>query len=145
MSRRRCALLMPVLAAAFVASACSSPITHDELAAQFGPTFARLYVLQQQELGHVLPARGPDGAATCGRGGVPSGGSGAGDDWTCTVVYPFGDGHLQPITYDVTVSPTGCYSADGPSAVVGRAQLTTTAGRTVVNPLFAVDGCLRIT
>lgn len=123
---------------------CSSPVTHDRLAAQFGPTFARLYAYKQDELGQVAPPRGPDGTARCGRGGAVSGGTGAGDDWTCTVVYPFGDGHLQPITYDVTVAATGCWTADGPSAVVGRATISTPDGRDVLNPLFAIDGCLDV-
>lgn len=141
----RCAALAGATLVLTTAVGCSSPITATRLEAAFGPTFARLYTLQQQETGRALPPRGPDGEAHCGRGGAVTGGSGAGDDWTCNVVYPFGDGHLQPITYDVTVAATGCYTADGPSAVVGRAQLTTTAGVTVVNPLFAIDGCLHLT
>lgn len=134
--------VLAALAVAPALAACSSPIRADRLDAVVGPTFARLYAQQQSALDHVLPPRGPDGAAQCGRGGSLSSGSGAGDDWACAVVFPFADGHLQPITYDLTVSATGCFTADGPSAVVGRQTLTTPAGDVVPNPLFAFDGCL---
>lgn len=151
MSAARRGILVALAATAAVLAGCSSPDTAARLNSALGPTFARLYAVQQQRLGHVLPARGPDGRAQCFRGGgvvspgatpTGTGTAGAGDDWTCTVVYPYPDGHLEPITYDVALAATGCYSASGPSAVVGGQTLQTPSGKAVVNPLYAFDGCL---
>jgi hypothetical protein len=120
-------------------SGCSSgTVTHQALNRAFGQTFARMYALQQQELGHVLD-RPADSAATCSRSGsAATRGSGA---WLCTVHFPAPDGHLDPVSFDVDVAPIGCYTATGPPAVVGPLQLRTPSGGTVTNPLFAFDGC----
>jgi hypothetical protein len=121
-------------------SGCSSgTVTQQALNGAFGQTFARLYAVQQRELGHVLD-RPADSAATCSRSGsAATRGSGP---WLCTVHFPAADGHLDPVSFDVDVQPIGCYTATGPPAAVGPLQLQTPSGGTVTNPLFAFDGCL---
>jgi hypothetical protein len=105
-----------------------------------GPAFARLYALQQSQLGNVVVNR-PDGRARCARNNTANPTSGAGDDWACILNFPYADGHIQPITYDLTVQPDGCYTADGPSQIVGQQQQRTSSQTEVTNPLFAFDGC----
>ena len=102
-----------------------------------GISFSRLFVLQQTELGHSVPP--PDRSASCTRNGstVPTGAG----SWTCVVHFPAGDGHIEPLPFDVEVQPMGCYSASGPPGAVGSQQMRTAAGAVVTNPLFAFDGC----
>jgi hypothetical protein len=46
------------------------------------------------------------------------------------------------VTYSVVVRPNGCYTAEGPDAVVGPLHIRNAQRRTVINPLFAFDGCM---
>ena len=105
-------LLVPVVAAAaLLSTGCSSDgITASALQRSIGTAYQRLYLVQQRELGHVAVA--PDSSARCLRSGS-SAHSGAGS-WTCTVHFPYPDGHLVPVSFDVEVQPIGCYTATGP-------------------------------
>jgi hypothetical protein len=128
-----------VVATALLGTGCSSgDITAPSLQASVGSAYQRLYLLQQQELGHQVSPR-PDSTAHCSRSGSTAH-SGPGS-WTCTVHFPYPDGHIVPLTFDVEVQPIGCYSASGPPAVVGQLELNTPSGSTVTNPLYAFDGC----
>jgi hypothetical protein len=134
----------------------SSPITSTALNTTVGPVFARLYALQQQDKGPAGSDRRPDGLAQCSRGAVnpnPSAATsaspapsftGAGDDWACIVNFPYPDGHIEPIVYDVTVQATGCFVASGPASVVGPQTFAAADGRKVTNPLFEFDSCLNL-
>jgi hypothetical protein len=125
-------------------SGCSgSGITSGRVSAAVGPAFARLYEVQQHQLGKAVVNQ-PDGVANCARGNTSSPRHGAGDDWVCILNFPFPDGHVQPINYDVQVAPSGCYTAAGPAQVVGPQQQRTPSG-TTTNPLFEFDGCFDIT
>ncbi|BEP13541.1 hypothetical protein acdb102_18520 [Acidothermaceae bacterium B102] len=127
-----------VLLAATTLTGCSGGgVSADGLGRAVGTAYQRLYVVQQHDLGRteVTP---PDRAATCTRNGS---GSGSGS-WVCTVHFPYPDGHLVPLSFDVEVQPIGCYTATGPPAVVGQLTLASPAGGSVTNPLFAFDGCL---
>jgi hypothetical protein len=132
-------LTVAVLAAtALLSTGCSSDITSAALQSSVGTAFQRLYVLQQHELGRDEPVT-PDAGAQCLRSGSAAR-TGAGT-WTCTVHFPYADGHLVPLSFDVEVQPIGCYVASGPPAIVGGLTLTTPAGASVTNPLYAFDGC----
>lgn len=123
-----------------LAAGCGQPgVTSNRLQDAVGLSFSRLFVLQQSELGHAVAP--PDRFASCARNGSGSL-TGAGG-WTCIVHFPAGDGHIEALAFDVEVQPAGCYTAAGPASVVGPQQLQTASGRTVTNPLFAFDGCLR--
>jgi ABC-2 type transport system permease protein len=124
-------------------------VTASRLTASLAPEFRRLTLLQQDLLGHPIPA----GARyrilpTCG-GGRGSKQEGPGD-WTCTMnVYVVLPGGAQPLTdtpvsYDVSVQYNGCYKAASPPAYVGQAKIRNTEGQTVVNPLVVIYGCLDI-
>lgn len=129
-----------LLAAAIAVTGCSSgAVSADRLGSAVGLAYQRLYVVQQHDLGRtdVTP---PDRATTCTRNGSTAH-SGSGS-WVCTVHFPYPDGHLVPLSFDVVVQPIGCYTATGPPAVVGQLTLSSPASGPVTNPLFAFDGCL---
>ena len=46
------------------------------------------------------------------------------------------------VDYTLTVKPNGCYTADGPPSVIGPLHLRTPQQQVVLNPLYAVDGCM---
>ncbi len=145
MNRRSISLLTLGFAAVLATSGCGAkPITAARLDAAVGPTFARLYVLQQQDKGPLGSPRTTDGIARCARSTATGPQQGAGDDWTCTVNFPYPDGHIEPIAYDVSVQGTGCYSASGPATIVGSQTMSDASGHTVTNPLFAFDGCMNL-
>jgi hypothetical protein len=135
-------ILVPMAAAAaLLTTGCSSgDISPTALQRSVGTAYQRLFLLQQHELGHSVDA--PDSAATCARSGSTAH-SGPGS-WTCTVHYPYADGHLVPLSFDVEVQPIGCYVATGPATIVGQQRILEPTGHEVTNPLFAFDGCFGV-
>jgi ABC-2 type transport system permease protein len=123
-------------------------VTAPRLTASLAPEFRRLTLLQQDLLGHPIPA----GAQyrilpVCGARGTRRLGPG---DWACTMnVYVILPGARQPlsdtpVSYDVSVQSNGCYKASSPPAYVGRADIRDTSGQIVVNPLVTIYGCVDI-
>ncbi len=138
--RRVLGVAVASVAAALSLAACGGPdITAGRLDNAIAPTFARLYARQQSLLGRSLPST-PQSSASCHRSGRGSPTTGAGADWLCQLLLQVGTS-LTQYTYELTVQATGCYTADGPPGLVGQVTLTTRAGVTRVNPLFAFDGC----
>lgn len=119
-------------------------ITPERLQSAFAPTFARLYVHQQRLEGRtdVPSTSSMRTSATCSRGTAAEPDLGAGSDWTCALQFLIsGPGTPVSLSYSLTVRPDGCYTAEDPPSAMGRQTITTAAGRTVVNPVFAIDGC----
>ncbi len=123
-------------------------VTAPRLTASLAPEFRRLTLLQQDLLGHPIPA----GARyrilpVCGGRGTRRQGPG---EWACTMnVYIILPGTTQPLTntpvsYDVSVQSNGCYKASSPPAYVGQTNIRDTSGQVVVNPLVTIYGCLDI-
>jgi hypothetical protein len=141
MRRRKSALLaVPVVASALWLGACGGPdVTQGKVDNAVAPTFAHLYQLQQDLIGRP-PPEPPQASASCHRSGQKGVSSGAGDDWICQLVLQLG-GPSSVYTYELNVLADGCYTADGPSALVGAMTLTTPQGKSRVNPLFEFDGC----
>ena len=128
------------LSAALALAACGGPdVTSARLDDAVGPTFAHLYQHQQDLLGKPVPSA-PQASASCHRSGQTAAASGAGDDWVCVVLLQVGL-PVSQYTYELNVQANGCYTADGPPALVGNKTLTTATGAKRVNPLFAFDGC----
>lgn len=125
------------------ASCATSGVTSARVEGAVGPSFSRLYAVQQDQLGRAVTRPAP-ATASCARTKAGQTDHGAGDDWACTLDYPFPDGHVEPIAYDVRVQATGCYTAQGPSQVVGPQQQTSATGSSVTNPLFEFDGCFAL-
>ena len=105
-------------------------------------------ILQQRLLGRRIPPGATLAVVpSCKRpGGTPiSPGHGAGDDWRCTLSV-IGPGLRQtPITYEVHVRTNGCYTADGPPALVGQPTIRDVHGHQVINPALRFDGCFDTT
>lgn len=123
-------------------------ITPERLQAAFAPTFARLYVHQQRLEGRTdAPSTSAmRTTAICTRGTAAEPDLGAGSDWSCALQFLIGGpGTPVSLTYGLTVRPDGCYTAEDPPLAMGRQTITTAAGRVVVNPLFAIDGCFPTT
>ncbi|MDF3293546.1 hypothetical protein [Streptomyces silvisoli] len=118
-----------------------SDITSGRLERALGPTFRNLFALQQTELHGTDNAPSPDTWANCAKAGRASGGSGPGDDWVCLVHWPAPSGITQPIAYEVSVRPTGCYTAQGPATLVGQQRIQGADGHQHTNPLYEFDGC----
>jgi hypothetical protein len=138
--KRVVAAVAAAVVAMLVLAACGGPdITSGRVDDAMGPTFAHLYQHQQELLGKT-PSATPQASASCHRSGQPASATGAGDDWICVVLLQVGQ-PLAQYTYELNVQADGCYTADGPPALVGNKTLTTPTGTERVNPLFAFDGC----
>jgi ABC-2 type transport system permease protein len=123
-------------------------VTARRLTASLAPEFRRLTSLQQDLLGHPIPADARYRILpVCSGRAAKREGPG---DWTCTMnVYVILAGDTQPLTdtpisYDVSVEYNGCYKATSPPAYVGQADIQDTRGQIVVNPLVTIYGCLDI-
>lgn len=122
---------------------CGPTLDARTLAASVAPAYASLYVRAQEQQGRTdVTAGGLSATATCTRGGGDTLDVGPGDDWRCLVSTTPGGGPVVQVLYEVTLTPEGCYRADGPPAVVGDAQVVDVDGRRRINPVYAFDGCL---
>jgi hypothetical protein len=144
--RLRVATALAVLLAgpACLAGCSDTAITDTRLAASVAPTFAHLWVLQQQEQGHPHPAAAAvDARAACHRSDPAAPARGAAPDWVCSVTWRVdGPGARATALYTVGVKTDGCYTADGdgPASLNGSAVLATARG-TAPNPLYRFDSC----
>jgi hypothetical protein len=141
MRRYALGFLMGAALAAGTAGCGTVDITRSKLQNDVGPTYRNMYVLQHRLLGQDTSTPPQLSAASCSKGGPKTPDQGPGDDWTCQVYWPV-NGILRTLSYEVQVKATGCYTAQGPAYNVGQQNLPTADGRTVVNPLYAFDGCL---
>jgi hypothetical protein len=112
------------------------------------PTFANLVHVQRSILGMPsLEASALRASAQCHKVGIAKETSGAGD-WTCVVLW-FTPGQRTPLrdTYDLSVTPDGCYTAtaDGAEAHIGGPTLSIRDGATLTNLLYTFDGCFDVT
>lgn len=131
-----------------VAGCTDGAITDARIAASVGPTFANLWVLQQDEQGHPHPpVEQLESAATCHRGDPAEPAVGAAADWVCSVSWLVdGPGTSATALYTLGVTTDGCYSAegDGPTSLNGSSTVTTATGP-AINPLFHFTGCFSTT
>jgi len=120
-------------------------VTAARLKASITPTFDDLTLLQQRELGRLVPAGARlNTIPSCSRRASTPQGPG---DWICTLdvfipqpgAVPF---QQTPVNYDVSIQSDGCYKAESPPSFVGAQTMRDAAGNTVVNPLFTIYGCL---
>lgn len=120
-------------------------ITSARLQASLTPTFSRLTLLQQRELGRVVSGKEHLRVIpSCVRRGGTS--SGPGDDWTCSLGVFIPQQGIEPfrqtaVTYDMSVSSDGCYKASGPPIFIGDQTMRNAHGDEVVNPLYTIYGC----
>lgn len=148
------ARLVVLAALAFIALAAASElgstaITRARLQAAVAPVFERLTILQQRELGRIVPKRSHlNLRPLCVRRSGAR--AGPGDDWSCTMTLAVAQPGYNPIsltevTYDVSVKSNGCYKAESPPSFVGHQTMLDAHGRSVVNPLYTIYGCFDTT
>ena len=81
--------------------------------------------------------------AQCDKGGpnVPDRGPGA--DWICVMSWHDTnvDETLMPGKFEINAHSNDCYTAGGPSKLVGLLTITDKNGKDVPNPAFEFDGC----
>lgn len=141
---RGIAVALVVVGALAVASTLDPTwITSDRLQASVGPTFKNLVVDQQALIGRPANSRTFNVYPFCKRESMAGGPSrGSGDDWICSLSVNGPQLGQRSATYNLVVRPDGCYTAEGPASVVGPLHVRDAQRRTVINPLFAFDGCI---
>jgi hypothetical protein len=140
----RRALALVGLAA--VACGCASTgITSDRVSGSVAPTFAHMYRWKQQLEG-ASTAKPLDARAHCAKGDASVPDHGAGSNWVCTITFLI-DGRDTPVSFNwnLTVKPDGCWTAEGTPPQLGGQTIHTRAGKTVSDPIYAVDGCFPAT
>jgi len=142
-ARRALALAVSAAAGLGALSACGgNDITAARLQASLAPTFAHLYADQAAILGH--PGTTPASTGTsvaCTKGGpkVPDVGPGA--NWACMITFTDTAGAAQTGKFEVNAHANSCWTAGGPSKLIGPATITNGQGRDVANPVAEFDGC----
>src|SRR6478735_223730 len=131
--------------AAIVLSGCGgSDVTRARLERSLPPAFERLYVQQAQLLGHKgITAATLHAKAQCDKGGAKVADHGPGADWICLMTWndPNLPSGVLPGKFEVNAHSNDCYTAGGPSKIVGSFTLPDTRGRDVDNPVFEFDVC----
>jgi hypothetical protein len=128
------------VAGALAAAACGpSPITAVRIESAIAPTFANLVQTQVSWMG-IAPMVAADFrvTATCRR---PAGNSIGSGEWVCTLMWKGPGGQQLRDTYDLFVTPDGCYTATVEGESLGGPVLTAAGGRRVRNLLYEFEGC----
>ena len=79
--------------------------------------------------------------ASCDRGGPKVADVGPGADWICMINFRDNESAKQDGKFEVQVRSNSCYTAGGPSKLVGLATISDRTGKDVLNPVFEFDGC----
>lgn len=139
------AVVLAVGGAVVAGSQGGSTVTRARLERSVPTAFSNLYAAQATLLGH--PGITPESLhakAMCDKGGAVEPDVGPGSNWNCLVSWTDPDNPMPPEGYgkfELQVHSNGCYTAGGPSKLVGFATLTDTRGRVVTNPVAEFDGC----
>ena len=137
------ALIIAAVFATFSAFG-SSDITRGRLEHSLPQSFSNRYVAQAKLLGHSgVSVSSLHARATCDKGGPKVADHGPGADWNCYMSWddpstPLPDGTGR---FELNVHSNDCYTASGPSKIVGLITITDTRGDDVPNPVFEWDTC----
>ena len=136
--------LVLVVAAGALVSNSKSDVTRARLERNLPQVFENIYVQQAALLGHKgVTVQSMKAKAQCDKGGpnVPDRGPGA--DWICVMSWhdPNVDETLMPGKFEINAHSNNCYTAGGPSKLVGLLTITDKNGKDVPNPAFEFDGC----
>jgi hypothetical protein len=142
----------PRLAVAVIAAgallalgACGkSDVTKARLERNLPQVFANLYVQQAKILGHKgITVQSLHAKASCDKGGPKVADHGPGADWICLMTWEDHnvDPTLFPGKFEVNAHSNDCYTAGGPSKLIGLLTITDTRGNDVPNPVFEFDSC----
>ncbi len=142
--RTRLAAVVGPLIALVGLLGCSgtTDVTKPRLEGAITPTFVNLYIQQAGILGIPNITKASIAPQTsCDRGGPKVADKGAGADWICMIHFTDNTGAPQDGKFEAQVKSNSCYTAGGPSKIVGLATITNTSGTDVANPVFEWDGC----
>jgi hypothetical protein len=140
--QRLAAGIAAVAGAAALAGCGSSDVTRARLEASIVPTFDNLYVQQAAILGRTgVTAASMHSHAWCDKGGPKVADHGPGADWLCTIDFVDNSGTEQAGKFEIQVKSNSCYTAGGPSKIIGLQTITDAGGHDVTNPVFEFDGC----
>jgi hypothetical protein len=138
----RIATVAVIAAAAVALSAASNQdVTRPRLEKSLAQSFTNLYLQQGVILGTPTTAARINAQPTCDRGGPTVKDVGAGADWICMVNFTDLSGTAQQGKFEVVAKANYCYTASGPSKIVGLLTITDRDGKTVLNPVFEWDAC----
>jgi hypothetical protein len=127
---------------ALLAGCGTTDVTKARLENAVAPTFANLYVQQAAILGHAgVTVASTAASASCDRGGPNVADNGPGADWICVIHFTDDTRTAQDGKFELQVKSNSCYTAGGPSKLVGLVTITDTHGHDVPNPVFEFDGC----
>jgi len=143
------AVLALVLAAGGAVVAASggegSTVTRARLERSLPVVFAHTYVREAHLLGrHDITPASLHAQAMCDKHGPDVADVGPGGDWTCLMSWTDPQVPMPPEGYgkfEMNVHSNDCYTAGGPSKLVGFQTITDQHGDDVDNPAFEFDGC----
>jgi hypothetical protein len=139
------AIVIAVGGAVVAGNGGGSSVTRARLERSLPVSFANVYARQAKLLGHkgVTPAS-LHAKAMCDKGGAVESDIGPGSNWNCLMSWTDPNVPMPPEGYgkfELDVHSNGCYTAGGPSKLVGFATLTDARGNEVTNPVFEFDSC----
>jgi hypothetical protein len=136
--------MVGLLTALVALAGCGSTtdVTKPRLEGAVTPAFVNLYIQQAGILGIPnITTASIDPQTSCDRGGPKIADKGAGADWICMIHFTDNTGAPQDGKFEVQVKSNSCYTAGGPSKIIGLATITDPNGNDVPNPVFEWDGC----
>ena len=136
--------LVLVVAAGALASTSKSDVTRARLERSLPQVFSNIYVQQAALLGHKgVTVASMKAKAQCDKGGPNVADRGPGADWICVMSWHDKnvDETLMPGKFEINAHSNDCYTAGGPSKLVGLLTITDKNGKDVPNPAFEFDGC----
>lgn len=142
--RRLAAPCIAAIALLVLTGCGSSPVTRPRLERSLPVSFANQYLQQAKILGHNgLTVQSLKARAQCDKGGPKVADEGPGADWVCFMDWqdpniPIPDGSAK---FELNVRSNGCYTATGPTKLIGLRTITDTSGAFVDNPVFEFDTC----
>ena len=139
------AVVLAVAGAVVAGTGGGSSVTQARLERSLPTEFANLYADQAKLVGHqgVTPAS-LNAKAMCDKGGAVEDNVGPGSNWNCLVSWTDPNNPMPLEGYgkfEVDVHSNGCYTAGGPSKLVGFQTITDAEGNQVTNPVYEFDGC----
>jgi len=122
-----------------------STVTRARLERSLPQVFANNYVRMTHLLGrHDVTPASLHAQAMCDKHGPDVADVGPGGDWTCLMSWTDPEVPMPPEGYgkfELNVHANDCYTAGGPSKLVGFLTITDQRGNDVDNPVFEFDGC----
>jgi len=139
------AVVVAVGGAVVAGSGGGSSVTRARLERALPVEFANLYADQAKLLGHTgVTPESLNAKAMCDKGGAVEADVGPGSNWNCLVSWTDPNNPMPLEGYgkfELDVHSNGCYTAGGPSKLVGYQTITDSKGDEVPNPVYEFDGC----